>query len=83
MKKSLIPLFVTVVVLFSTDLFACAVCFGDPNSPMTHGAKLAVFFMLGVVGVVLTSIVGIAIFWTHRARLVDVQTILQNEAEGK
>ena len=83
MKKTLILALFASVVLFSKDLFACAVCFGDPNSPMTHGAKLAVFFLLGVVGVVLTSIVGVAMFWTRRARLADVQTILQNNPEGK
>jgi len=45
---------------------------------MTHGAKVAVFFLLGVVGTVLGSIVGVAIFWVRRARLVNVQEILHN-----
>jgi hypothetical protein len=66
------------VFSFASNLFACSVCFGDPNSPMTHGAKVAVFFLLGVIGVVLGSIVGVAFFWVRRARLVTVQEILHS-----
>ncbi|MDE2028004.1 MAG: hypothetical protein KGK03_07015 [Candidatus Omnitrophica bacterium] len=31
----------------------CAVCFGDPSSPLTHGYNYAVFTMLAVVAAVL------------------------------
>jgi len=33
----------------------CSVCFGDPNSPLTHGYNMAVIALLVVVVGVLTS----------------------------
>ena len=60
------------------DLLACAVCFGDPNSPLTHGARAAVWFLLGVVALVLCSILGVGLYWFHRARLLEVQSILHS-----
>ncbi len=31
----------------------CAVCFGDPTSPMTQGYNLGILTLLGIIGVVL------------------------------
>jgi hypothetical protein len=28
---------------------ACQVCFGDPNSPLTHGVEMGVWFLLAVI----------------------------------
>jgi hypothetical protein len=61
---------------------ACAVCFGDPSSPLTLGAKAGVFFLLGVVVVVLGAIVGVGIFWARRARLLEVQQILHHDSKN-
>lgn len=58
---------------------ACAVCFGDPSSPLTIGAKAGVLFMIGVLGVVLGGILAAIIFFIHRSRIVQVQSILQGE----
>jgi hypothetical protein len=33
----------------------CAVCFGDPTSPLTQGYNLAVLFLLAVIGLVLVG----------------------------
>jgi len=33
----------------------CAVCFGDPTSPLTQGYNLAVFVLLAVTAVVLSA----------------------------
>lgn len=52
--------------LFS--LWACAVCFGDPNSNLTKGAVAGVLFLLAVTAFVLTA-VGFTIFsWSRRAK---------------
>ncbi len=53
--KSIIPL-------------ACSVCFGDPNSSMTKGAMMGVFFLLGVVLFVLGAIASVAVIWARRGR---------------
>ncbi len=50
---------------------ACAVCFGDPNSPMTRGANAAIAVMLGFIGCVLTGIVGVTGYWIVRARRLN------------
>ena len=47
--------------------FACAVCFGDPNGKLHKGLDLAVFFLVGVIGFVLTAIVAVTIVWARRA----------------
>ena len=49
-------------------IFACSVCFGNPGSASSRGATMAVLFLMGVVGVVLTGIAATIFVWTHRAR---------------
>ncbi len=46
---------------------ACSVCSGDPNSAMTQGAQAGVLVLLAVVGVVLTGLASLLIFWMRRA----------------
>ena len=55
------------VLLSAQPVLACAVCFGDPNSAMTLGAQAGVLVLLGVVGVVLTGLASLLIFWMRRA----------------
>lgn len=47
---------------------ACAVCFGDPNSAMVKGVNAGILVLLGIIGCVLLSIAGVALFWACRAR---------------
>ena len=55
------------VLLSAEPVLACSVCYGDPNSAMVQGAKAGVLVLLGVVGVVLTGIGSLLIFWMRRA----------------
>ena len=55
------------VLLSAQSVLACSVCYGDPNSAMTQGAKAGVLVLLGVVGVVLTGLASMLIFWMRRA----------------
>jgi len=48
--------------------FACAVCFGDPESPLTKGALMGVYVLVGVVGFVLAGIAATGVFWIQRSR---------------
>ncbi|MCI0412959.1 hypothetical protein L0222_09185 [bacterium] len=73
-------LLVALATLLMQDAGACAVCFGDPNSSMTHGAKAGVAVLLGVVGVVLCGIGGVAFYWIRRARLLQVQAAMRGES---
>jgi hypothetical protein len=79
MKCFWTALFLTILFV-GQDVFACSVCFGDPNSPMTHAAKAGVAVLLGIVGLVLCGIFAVAIYWIKRARLLQVQAALRGES---
>jgi hypothetical protein len=38
-------------------LFPCAVCYGNPESPMSHGMNMGVLTLMGFIGFVLFMIV--------------------------
>jgi hypothetical protein len=81
--RSLVILFVGAIGMIVPDFVqACAVCFGDPSSPLTLGAKAGVLFMIGVLGVVLGGILAAIIFFIHRSRIVQVQSILHPENQS-
>ena len=52
-------------------LVACAVCFGQSDSPMAWGTKMAIFFMLGVTVSVLASFAGFFIYLMRRAKRLE------------
>ncbi len=52
-------------------ILACSVCFGDPNSSMSRGAKAGAIFLLGVVLVVLTGIAWTAFSWLRREARIE------------
>ena len=60
-----------VILFHSESMLACTVCFGDPNSSMSQGVRAGILILLGVIGTVLASIVGITLFWIRRARLLQ------------
>ena len=49
--------FIAILILFSSSLFPCAVCYGDPESPMSHGMNMGVLTLLGFIGFILCIIV--------------------------
>lgn len=55
-------------VLAANPGFACAVCFGDPDSEMVHGAKAGVLFLAGLVYFQLMLFTSVIVFWMIRAR---------------
>ena len=59
------------VISIAQPAMACSVCYGDPNSPMTHGAQAGVLVLLGVVGGVLLLIASLLLFWMRRAAKLD------------
>ena len=42
--------------VLANEAAACATCFGDPDSPQTHGMNAAIIVMLGGLGAVLSVI---------------------------
>ena len=53
---------------FVSPTLACSVCFGDPDSPLTKGALMGVYVLVGVVGFVLLSIAATGVYWIQRSR---------------
>jgi hypothetical protein len=52
------------LLIMRSTLAACPVCYGASDSPLTAGMNAAILVMLGIVGFVLSSIVGFFyLFW--------------------
>ena len=49
--------FISIIILFSSFLFPCAVCYGNPESPMSHGMNMGVLTLMGFIGFVLLIVV--------------------------
>ena len=45
--------FISIIILFSSVLFPCAVCYGNPDSPMSHGMNMGVLTLLAFIGFIL------------------------------
>lgn len=72
------------LVILASDAIACAVCFGDPNSSMVKGAEAGILVLLGVIGTLLLSIIGVIAFWAVRAkRLSEAQNAVPFPAHGR
>ena len=48
--------FLTILVILYNNLYACAVCYGDPNSPMTHGMNMGIITLLFFIGFILSVV---------------------------
>jgi len=68
MKFKIAVLTAAVSMIDSNVLWACSVCFGDPNDLAARGLNNAVLFMIGMVGCVLAAIAGIGWSWSRRAK---------------
>ncbi len=61
------------VLLSAQPALACSVCFGDPNSALNQGAQAGMLVLLGVIGVVLTGLASLLLFWMRRAAHLEAQ----------
>jgi maltodextrin utilization protein YvdJ len=53
---------------------ACPVCFGDSNEPMAIATNYGIWFMLGVVAMMLSAFATFFIYLMRRAKLVRDQS---------
>jgi len=51
---------------------ACAVCFGDPESPLTKGMAAGIWVMLGCIGALLAGFAGVFLYWMYRSRHIEL-----------
>ena len=50
-----------------TPAFGCAVCVGDPSSPLTWGANRGIVFLISMVGLVYAGVVAFVIVVRRRS----------------
>ncbi len=63
------------VLLFADQAWACASCFGDPDSSMAKGVVAGVLVLVAVVGSVLLGVAGTSLRWMQRGRrLAQMET---------
>ena len=72
MLAKLIP----IIILLSSVVFPCAVCYGNPESPMSHGRNMGVLTLLGFIGFVLLIVV-------YSIITISIRTKNINNIEGK
>ena len=61
-----------VALLIAQPALACSVCVGgDPGSAMNQGVQAGMLVLLGVIGVVLTALAALMIFWMRRAARLE------------
>jgi hypothetical protein len=64
----------TLLLLMAPRLaLACPVCFGRSDSPLAKAANMGIFFMLGVVAVMLSAFAAFFVYLSRRARLAAKQ----------
>ena len=81
-RMALTILIFTTVIASAQSAMACSVCYGDPNSPMTHGVQAGVLVLLGVVGVVLMLLASMLLFWMSRAAKLEGEGRSVGETRG-
>ena len=60
--------FISIIILLSSVLFPCAVCYGNPDSPMSHGMNMGVLTLLGFIGFILFMILFSIFSISNRAK---------------
>ena len=66
-----------------TDAWACATCFGDPDSLMAKGTRAGVFVLVGFIGFVLFGVASVGVFWFHRSRHLGVANATENKPNSQ
>ena len=70
--------FISIIILLSNVVFPCAVCYGNPESPMSHGMNMGVLTLLGFISFVLLIIAYSIITLSIRTKK---QYIIKNNKE--
>ncbi|MCH9003566.1 MAG: hypothetical protein IIC02_13420 [Planctomycetes bacterium] len=65
------------------DAWACATCFGNPDSPLAKGALAGVIVLFGFISFVLVGVAGVSVFWFHRSRHLRVADHSENKPNSQ
>ena len=67
--------YITIIIISLSALFPCAVCYGNPESPMTHGMNMGVLTLMGFITFILCVIV-------YSIITISIRTKNINNSEG-
>ncbi len=62
----------SLLFIFLNFIFPCAVCYGDPNHPVTEGMNNAILFLLFVIVFVLLCIASSIVVLMQRAKKIEI-----------
>ena len=62
--------------LIGSPMWACSVCYTDPESQVTKAVNLAVWVMIGVTICVLSTIFWIGMQWSRRAMELEEEALV-------
>ena len=65
MRAKLIPI---ILSLIPGGLFPCAVCYGNPEAPMSHGMNMGVLTLLGFIGFILCTVLFSIFYISNRTK---------------
>jgi hypothetical protein len=72
--RTIVSAFFAVVALSTAPaVWACPVCFGDPQSPQTKGMSMAILFLLGITGTVLSGFSALFLYFWKRGRKLEIE----------
>lgn len=71
------------IVAAPSDAWACATCFGNPDSPLAKGALAGVIVLFGFISFVLFGVAGVSVFWFHRSRHLPVADQTENKPDSQ
>ena len=64
---------ITILTFLSSSLFPCAVCYGNPESPMSHGMSMGVLTLMGFIGFILFVILFSIFSISNRTKKMLIQ----------
>ncbi len=70
-NRSLTVLLGLAFVVIPQAASACAACFGKDDGPMARGMNMGIFTLLVVVGLVLTGIAAVGVFFAVRCSRLE------------
>ena len=63
---------ISIIILFLSVLFPCAVCYGNPESPMSHGMNMGVLTLMGFIGFILCIIAYSIISISQKTKILKI-----------
>ncbi len=74
MKRLLVLAVAAAVAAYPGELWACAVCYGDPESPLTKGMQAGVLVLVGCIYTVLAAMASVFVYWMRRHKRLGQTT---------